>query len=398
MFNPDRPSRGWALMWPRELFRAELGGVLMAPPLFSADELSVAVELLFNEAFRGPDPFEDFRKQRHHMQLITASSWGASLVSLPKLNPVQQFAEAVLEHVDDLVMYAPRSYYRARTVGPVALHDPRDWSETERVTQVMRAWCLLVRDLDQDGYFDRRGGENCPDNGSADEHTLTLQALVTEHCGLATTWPPKLSNDTAEAEYDFYTLIEVLHDLVDRPRTRQWHDFDQHYTYSNFNEHTGQAVYRWKVNGLLAAHEIDYQLASEGEDTGLLVATTRDPRADLERLARHNVPDGNSNSIDHAIALYRRRGASTDDKRSACVALAGVLESRRGLLKEHLSKQDEGALFEIANKYRIRHHRADQHGDYAPQFLDWIFWNYLATVELSNRLMTRSPSRDHDDA
>lgn len=398
MFDPDQPSRGWALLWPRELFRVELDDVLTSSLLFLAADLSVAVELLFNEAFRGPDPFEDLQDRQRHMHSMTSNSLGTSLVSIPKLNPVRTFAVSVLEHVDDLALYAPKSYYRDRTLGPVAPHDPCDWSDIEGVTQAMRAWCRLVRDLDQGGYFDRRGGENCPDNGSADEHTRTLRALVAEHCGLATTWPLELSNDTAEAEYDFYTLVEVLHDLVDRPRTRQWHDFDQHYTYSNFKEHTGQAVYRWKVNDLLAAHGIDYQLASEGEDTGLLVATTRDPRADLERIARQNVPDGNGNSIDHAIALFRRRGASTEDKRSACVALAGVLESRRKDLKSDLLSKDEGALFEIANNYRIRHHRADQHGDYAPQFLDWIFWNYLATVELSNRLMTRSPSRDHDDA
>ncbi|MGW1616541.1 hypothetical protein ACWCQZ_45340 [Streptomyces sp. NPDC002285] len=40
-----------------------------------------------------------------------------------------------------------------------------------------------------------------------------------------------------------------------------------------------------------------------------------------------------------------------------------------------------GALFEIANRYDLR-----QRGDYGEPFLDWIFWWYLATVELANRI------------
>jgi hypothetical protein len=30
-----------------------------------------------------------------------------------------------------------------------------------------------------------------------------------------------------------------------------------------------------------------------------------------------------------------------------------------------------------------------QRGDYDPVFLDWVFWWYLATVELTDRLLAR---------
>jgi len=91
------------------------------------------------------------------------------------------------------------------------------------------------------------------------------------------------------------------------------------------------------------------------------------------------------------VALFRSRSASPESKRSAIVALAGLLEERRQLIREDVGRQDEGALFEIANRFDLRHRRADQHGDYDEAFLDWIFWWYLATVELTNRLLaTRS--------
>ncbi|SEG85203.1 hypothetical protein SAMN05216223_1236 [Actinacidiphila yanglinensis] len=76
-----------------------------------------------------------------------------------------------------------------------------------------------------------------------------------------------------------------------------------------------------------------------------------------------------------------------ESKRSAIVTLAGILEERRALLKDKISKPDEGALFEIANRYDLRHRKAGQRGEYDEVFLDWIFWWYLATVELTNRLV-----------
>ncbi len=69
--------------------------------------------------------------------------------------------------------------------------------------------------------------------------------------------------------------------------------------------------------------------------------------------------------------------------------MALALEERRTLLKDRLVKEDEGALFQIANKFAIRHQNAQQQADYDPIFLDWVFWYYLATVELSDRMIAR---------
>ncbi len=89
------------------------------------------------------------------------------------------------------------------------------------------------------------------------------------------------------------------------------------------------------------------------------------------------------------MALFRSRGATEHDKRSACIALAGILEERRDLAKEYLHRKDEGALFHIANGFAIRHQDAKQLGAYDAMFLDWVFWYYLATVELTDRLLVR---------
>jgi hypothetical protein len=89
----------------------------------------------------------------------------------------------------------------------------------------------------------------------------------------------------------------------------------------------------------------------------------------------------------HAIALFRARTATEHDKRSAAMVLALVLEERRLLLKEELLSKDEGVLFRIANEFAIRHQNDKQREDYDPASRDWIFWWYLATIELTDRLI-----------
>ena len=91
--------------------------------------------------------------------------------------------------------------------------------------------------------------------------------------------------------------------------------------------------------------------------------------------------------VAHAVALFRSRANSRSDQRSAIVSLAGVLEQRRGLLASELLTKDEGALFEIANKFDLRHRNDNQRTDYDGAFLEWIFYWYLATVHLTNQVL-----------
>lgn len=189
----------------------------------------------------------------------------------------------------------------------------------------------------------------------------------------------------------FYSLIEVIHDLVERPRTRFRHAYNNCGShYSDFAFYPAQMLYRWTVNPILARHGLDLVLAKSGEDTGRLVHQPTDGRAALIDAAL-SAPDLTARpTVEHAISLFRGRDATREDKRSACVALAGLLEERRTLLKDRLHKKDEGALFQIANEFAVRHRHASQHSDYDDAYLDWLFWWYLATIDLTNKLSSRA--------
>ncbi|MCM3885954.1 hypothetical protein [Frankia sp. R82] len=123
-------------------------------------------------------------------------------------------------------------------------------------------------------------------------------------------------------------------------------------------------------------------------DVGRLLAVTDQARADILRVAAEH--DGAvGDRLRHAIELFRGRDAGEHEKRSAVVVLSGLLEERRDLLKSELLRKDEQELFSVANNFAIRHQNEQQKRDYSVEFLDWIFWWYLATIELTNRLGDR---------
>jgi hypothetical protein len=162
--------------------------------------------------------------------------------------------------------------------------------------------------------------------------------------------------------------------------------------YSNFSTGPARRLYQWRVNRLLASSTLDLRLAEEGEDVGRLVRVEPTGLEDLSERALQAATPETSDRLGHAIALFRSRNATVEERRSAVIALAGILEERRDLLKAELLTKDETALFQIANQFAVRHQRADQRGDYDPAFLEWLFRWYLDTVQLTNQILARPAS------
>lgn len=54
----------------------------------------------------------------------------------------------------------------------------------------------------------------------------------------------------------------------------------------------------------------------------------------------------------------------------------------RDNIKEHMLRQDEKDLFNIANNFRIRHENEQQKADYDSVWLSWLFYVYLSTIHL----------------
>lgn len=148
------------------------------------------------------------------------------------------------------------------------------------------------------------------------------------------------------------------------------------------------------VDPVLALLEPSLQLASDGS----IVQKT--PTV-LDPLIEHPLPsevatDDIADDVLDAVAQFRSRTATTADRHSACVRLAGVLESLRESkeTKSALISADEARLFEIANQFGLRHRNAQQRTDYDPDiFYEWIFYSQLAAIRLTARLRVREATR-----
>ncbi|MBL7495120.1 hypothetical protein I6A84_34720 [Frankia sp. CNm7] len=247
-----------------------------------------------------------------------------------------------------------------------------------------RQFADLVGRLVTRGYFEKAFDKDCVDDPAVVDPAQLLERAL----GVPGLWPlvPKRLAEDLDV---FCDVVEVLHDLVARPRARWMHSYAGcGWHHSDFSLEAGRVLYRWQVNILLEGSDLGLRLADEGEDVGRLVAATDPARSDLLR-AMAQRDDTIGDRVRHAIVLYRARQATEHDKRSAVIVLSGVLEERRKLIKAELLSKDEDDLFMVANKFGIRHQSEQQKRDYSVEFLDWIFWWYLATIELTDRLGTR---------
>lgn len=347
----------YALLWPVDVFRDEFGAVL-------ASSDSQALELLCREAFASPELAERIVRDRS-----PENPWDDAFVTAREL-------EARLDAIREQPQ--PRPYYHQRS-GTKALAVPR-------LDLARRAFARLVADFDRNGYLDRAFEKDCAD-APRDDPSFILE----ERLDVAELWP--LRPDSWSEEI-FYSLVEVFHDFVARPRTvERYHNWDNcgaHY--GSYATKPGRALYLARVNAILERNGFNLSLAPDGEDAGRLVVATDDARDDLlERSIAAD--DTHADPVRHAIRLFRARDASRAEKRSAVVSLALVLENERGLLKQEFLSGDEGALFTIANQFAVRHQNVNQRPDYDDAYLDWIFWWYLATVELIRSLRQREAAQ-----
>lgn len=382
MFDPHDPGPDYELVWPRALFISEAKALLSLGAGLSRG----TVLHLLEEAFASQTPIQDldsraWQSASYSQELFRAYQETDSLA--------QQYLTTVLAAADALPeQSSPRPYYAQRHRRDVA---DAPGPAPDRGVDLRRDWSRLVTGLQGHGYLDRVAPGQCVDDRDFAPPDEVLDSEVSQRLGSTGLWlsAPELWDDD-----QLYSLIEVFHDLVARPRARDMHDYNRcGWHYSSFAVNPGRVLYRWQVNRLLTKHGVQLQLATSGEDAGRLVHATGDDRDRLITEALEAPEGARRDAVHHAVALFRNRTGTREEKRSAIVALAGDLENHRVMLKQELLSKDEGALFQIANGFDLRHRNPQQLSNYNDAYLDWVFWIYLATTALINDLLQQQHGR-----
>lgn len=381
------------LVWPRSAFVAAAARLLNER---SRPGWSTRCEILLNDAFAGRwdnGPLLEFREAEggDRPGMSTGNSAG--------LTTGQMYLRQLMERAHELSEDPPvrRAYWSQRRAGLRTA----DGEAVLDHRATAREFVDLVLELEDNGYFERAFGKNCEDDPYGDAPAQLMSrdlgapiSVIDDEMESMGLWPLHLRRLAADQDL-FFDVVEWLHDQVARPLGEEhWHSWNgcgRHHR--EFDVASGREIYRWRVNKLFARSVHPLRLAEDGEETGRLVATTDEGRTELIAAVTQRNENGEiGDQVRHAVALFRQRGASRHQKRSAVVALAGVLEERRHtVLKEHLSKGDRGALFDLANNFHLRHQDPRQLKEYDDFFLDWIFWWYLSTIELTDRLISGTP-------
>jgi hypothetical protein len=252
----------------------------------------------------------------------------------------------------------------------------------------MDRFVYLVEGLVDAGLWAESFGLDCPDGvgDPAKPPDVQIEDMLGHHIGIEETWPLRRSEPNWSRD-DFYDLVEVLHDVASMPSTWSSHHYGGCVGHAGgFSPAVGQALYRDRVNALLGRSDLGVRLADSGEDQGRLVLVSGGGLDEALVEAVAVTPAEHVDEVRHAVALFRARDRDPVSMRSAIVTLAGVMERHRAMLHAELFSGDENALFEIANKFGLRHRKPDQRTDYDTPFLEWIFHWYLATVALLGHL------------
>ncbi len=357
----------YELVWPTDLFTSEGERILRTPTSPWEDR----AEWLLTESLVGSTAVTDFREIE-----APRDPWGATRESRSRRGTREDWFSELISRASEIrPAVVPRPYWPQRRGRGLSADGttPRD---------ARREFARIVADFVEKGYLAEQFGEECVDGRDS---LPDASAVIARRLGIPGLWPLA---PTVWDEDIFYGLIEVFHDLVSRPRLRRFHSHGGcGWHHSEFHNGPARVLYRAKINELLLEVDAGYELAAEGEDLGRLVAVTDDARRLLVRHVLNDSPPAVAARVRHAIALFRARDASLESKRSAIVAAVGILEERRGLIRDELGKPNDGDLFKIANGFDLRHRRAGQLTNYNDAFLDWIFWWYLATIELTNKLI-----------
>lgn len=279
------------------------------------------------------------------------------------------------------------------------------WSErqgrrayaTMNPVQARRAFSAVVTACEERNELQEAFGYECVDDG---EVPGTLGAAVAERLfilfGREHLWPV----DQYVGEWDddtLFDMMEFLHDHVSTgvQNTGRLHSYGScGWHFSHFEPEPARGHYRHLINEVLLRIEPGYEMTEDGE----IVRAVPDGVAPLLATAPRLLENNQRGLVEAAVTKYRARGSTPTDRRDAVRDLADVLENLRVQVKATLPRKDEAMLFEMANKFWIRHNKPGEYRDYDHDaWWAWLFYVYLSSIALVTHIVERDQAPTKPD-
>ena len=274
----------------------------------------------------------------------------------------------------------PRKYYSLRT----GKHPARRLN----LPILKDLFLNLYNRWEESGFFQEWFGYFCLDSGDVPGKLgEKIDAAVEFALRKRSVWPIG-SHITEYSEEDLFDAIEFLHDHISKPLKGHHHDYNAcGWHYSTFDPTEGQMEYRTEINALLEDYSSGYKLNNNGEIENL-------PEPGMDQLLKAEIKSADidvKDPMEAAVRKFQRYKATVEDRRDAVLSLAAALEKLRPQLKIVLTKADDADLFNIANKFHIRHNDAQQRRHYDRNiWLNWMFYFYLATLHAATRFLEKA--------
>lgn len=363
------------LRWPSKVVAAELERIIhriQRPPKLVGVSTEHVTRLL-QSAFAGESVAEQFE----HYVVANFETFGSTFTS----ESTEWLIALSLELASWPDPPDPPEFYSQRQHPKIAA-DQGSKTTSRRLASTLKT-------LADEGLFAHTFSLWCPDEDDDEASPEDVFSDILGHRIDDFSWPPTEESVMSWTAEDLFDSLEVLDHIASWPGIWRPHDFGGCPGHpDSFSKPLGQALYRWKINGILDESQLSFRISTTGGDIGRIVKVTGESASAVIQHALEAPMGSDASRVDHAIAVFRSRNRTPESLRDAIVNLAGILEHHRSLIKSTLTSNDENDLFNIANNFDLRHHGSNQKGDYDEAFSEWIFQWYLATVTLVRHQIT----------
>lgn len=175
----------------------------------------------------------------------------------------------------------------------------------------------VFQQFEEKQYFDEAFGFHCVDQGWIPGTIGKQPDIYFLRCLRKSDLWPVTKNLPSYTEDDLFDVIELLYDLVSEPLEGTYHSWENcGMHYSTFNQPSGRTKFRSEINEILSDYKGGFELVENGEvvekgDKGLETLLT----ARLPSLIGTDA----IGVVEEAIALFRRRHSTPNDRKTPCV-------------------------------------------------------------------------------